>query len=175
MTSPHKNADNEYFVHTEPNVVKTDWFFFEKKKAAEKSAEELRVQELEQELQILQQEHDDLKKQNQFLKQSNEIYIAKIRTESQLQEDIQKLSIHIYYLYKAMEQEKNKFKFLRRSEAMKTVFNQEYEASVRGLKFSQAFMQEMKQLNDFMKNPQFDGDDEIIQDRVQYTSQQIGL
>ena len=51
MALSHKNADNEYFVHTDPNVVKTDtWSWFGTSKESEESEAELQVKKLQKEL-----------------------------------------------------------------------------------------------------------------------------
>jgi hypothetical protein len=179
MPLPHKNSGNEYFVLTEPNAALTDtagsWGALWGKQHTEPQHTEPEPQQLElqQELHKLREENNDLKSKNSYLEQSNRIYIAKIRTKSKLEQEIQKLSIHIYYLLKAAEEKNQKHAILDRSAGMKTEFQQEYAGSVGNFRFSQAFMQEMKKLNDFMKNPQFDDADEIIQDRVQYTLAKI--
>ena len=57
MPLPHKNADNEYLVHTDANVVKTDagWFGTSKAEEIEENKTyKLQIEELENEIRRLQ-------------------------------------------------------------------------------------------------------------------------
>jgi hypothetical protein len=196
MPSPHKNSGNEYFVVTEPNAALTDtagwwgnwWGKQETEPPAQKSenhkleteppAQQSENHKLEQEVRQLNEENNGLKKTINYLKEENRHYVEKVINYPKLVKDNERLKIHIYYFLKAVEEKKTKHAILDRCEGMKTVLKQQYaaqESKVTGVKFSQDFMEEMHKLNQFMQKPQFDDDDEIIQDMVQIIKAQIGL
>ena len=142
MPLPHKNSGNEYFVLTEPNAALTDtargWLNLWGKQDSKQQHTEPEPQQSE-----LAEEMQQLREENNDLISKN-----------------QKLSIHIYYLLKAAEARNQDQAILNRSSRMKTEFLEEYADEVA--------MQEIKKLNDFMKNPQFDDADQMIQYRVLY-------
>jgi chromosome segregation ATPase len=88
MPSPHQNADNEYFVHTEPNVVKTGWFGFGTSKKSETSARDCQLQQLQQENAELQkQKQEEQRKLNQLDRHMQRVV-----------NELKSLKVHNYFL-----------------------------------------------------------------------------
>ena len=100
MPSPHKNADNEYFVHTEPNVVKTDgWDFFGTSK---ESAAELKVKELEKELNECKVNYTNLNSRYDQLQVQYKNYAD---TMKEVADELKCFKVHDYFLQKYVSKE----------------------------------------------------------------------
>jgi hypothetical protein len=111
MPLPHKNSGNEYLVHTDANVVKTDaWNLFQPSKESKseaKSEAELKVDQLEQELYEFKKKYHQL--DLRYKQVANEL-----QTMQEVANELQCLKVHDYFLQmhlppaqkKQMEREK---------------------------------------------------------------------
>ena len=156
MPSPHKNADNEYFVHTEPNVVKTDgWDFFGTSK---ESAAELKVKELEKELNECKVNYTNLNSRYDELQVQYKNYDD---TMKEVADELKCLKVHDYFLQMHVSEEQNiqmqREKKTRRDNLQKCVDDREYRSTNKS-----NLTQLTDKLNKHMQARHDDDDDKAI-------------
>jgi hypothetical protein len=167
MSSSHKNAGNEYLVHTDANVVKTDaWSLF---------GTSARVQELEEELerqkQALSQQKLQYTKLDSRYKQLRDHCAKTNETMENFKNELMCLKVHHYFLQKYVSEEQKQKMHKEKETTRETLSNfvelkfqrNLLEKDQKWMEFNSDFVELItEQLNEYQKTRHDDDDDKAI-------------